>query len=305
MTNWKRPSGESYVKNYAEMLEGAHLLIGGETGSGKSTVLNGIMLTAISTMTPDEVQFVLIDPKRVELSQYKTLPHTCKFVPSAKDADETLKDIIEYMDNTYEEMEAQGIRKSNSTRMYIVIDEMASLLLTPYAKTIKESLQDILQRGRAANIHVIACTQSPSRKTIPAELVLNFTHRVALHCASAIESKQILNEAGAENLNEYGEVLYKSPMKGIKTIRKLPCYSDEEIARRVKFWADQKPVEREKVMPTPSVGFKPSAKPVRTKSDIEVIGSAIASILVSCIMIAVSMVVLPIKGAIWAATRRL
>lgn len=237
---WYKPK-ESYIELYKEMFEGTHLLIGGETGSGKSTVLNGIMLTTITTKTPTDAMFYLIDTKEVELSQYKELPHTIRFITEAKDVPDLLEFVCQYMEAEYHRMANIGIRKSDNPHMYIIIDEIADLLLSPYSRAIKNGLQRILQKGRAANIHIIACTQSPSRKTLPAELVINFTNRVALHCASAIESRQILNEKGAESIQGYGTILYKAPMKGIKEYDGLPFYSDEEIARRVKFWTDQIP----------------------------------------------------------------
>lgn len=291
---WKRPK-EQYVVNYKKMLEGAHLLIGGETGSGKSTVLNGILLTAITTMTPNDAQFVLVDTKEVELTQYKDLPHTVEFIKEASDVPALLDRVCEYMQSEYHRMAGIGIRKSDMPNLYIVIDEIADLMCSEYARDIKRGLQRILQKGRAANIHIIACTQSPSRKTLPAELVINFTDRVALHCASAIESRQILNESGAENIQGYGTILYKAPMKGVTQIRKLPCYSDAEIERRVRYWVDQKPAPRtapETKTEPQQTGFNKTVTPsVNNDGICETIGSVIAS----CIMIAIGICVFPIK----------
>lgn len=238
---WTTPSGVPYVERYKEMLEAPHLLIAGSTGSGKSTVLNGILMTALALYLPTEAQFIMIDPKRVELSPYKELPHTLNFAPTAESADILLKRVITYMDGVYEEMEEQRIRQAECTHLYIVIDELATILISKCAKSIKESLQDILQRGRAANIHVIACTQSPSRRTLPAELVINFTNRVALHCVSAIESRQILNEKGAEDIPaRSGRAIYMNYFGDCTEIKGIPCYSDDEIAEMIDFWVEQK-----------------------------------------------------------------
>lgn len=237
---WHKPN-ETYIMEYRQMFDSTHLLIGGETGSGKSTVLNGILLAALTNYSPSEAMFYLVDTKEVELAQYKELPHTISFVTEASDVPALLRHVCDYMDREYHRMAEIKIRKSDNPHLYILIDEIADLMTSDYAREIKRGLQRILQKGRACNIHVIACTQSPSRKTLPAEVVLNFTNRVALHCASAIESRQILNEKGAEDIKDYGTVLYKEPMKGIRKLDGLPCYSDEEVERRVNFWVNQIP----------------------------------------------------------------
>ena len=243
---WNKPAGETYVRQFKEMFEAPHLLIGGETGSGKSTVLNGLLLAAIATKSPSEAMFYLVDTKEVELTQYKDLPHTISVITEAAEVPSLLAKVCAYMQKEYHRMAEVGIRKSDATHIYIIIDEIADLMISQYAREIKRGLQRILQKGRACNIHIIACTQSPSRKTLPAEVVINFTNRVALHCASAIESRQILNEKGAENIMGYGTILYKAPMQGIQELSGIPCYSDEEIARRVGFWVKQIPYEPKK-----------------------------------------------------------
>lgn len=238
-TAWNKPDNRFCDERLLGMFDSPHLLIGGETGSGKSTLLNAIMLSAITKYSPKDVKFYLIDTKRVELTQYKNLPHTIGFVKEAKDVPPLLESVSRYMDSEYDRMEAIGIRKSDRPHMYIVIDEIADLMISAYNKLIQAGLQRILQIGRACNVHIIACTQSPSRKTLPAELVINFTNRVALHCASAIESRQILNESGAENIEELGDCLYKAPMKGIRLLSGIPFYSESDIKSCVTFWAEQ------------------------------------------------------------------
>lgn len=236
---WYYPAGRPYVEQYKEMLESPHLLIAGTSGSGKSTVLNGILMTAMTIYAPCDAQFILIDPKRVELSQYKKLPHVIKFVTESKDVPDILGSVNDYMDEEYARMERKGIRQSKSAHLFVFIDELADMMISDEKKEIQRLLQRILAKGRAANIHVIACTQAPNRKVIPAELVLNFTNRIALRCLNSIESRQIINQSGAEKLIGYGKAFYLSPKSGITQIEGIPFYSDEKIEDMVSFWVNQ------------------------------------------------------------------
>lgn len=235
---WNKPDGQ-YYEQYKDMFDGTHLLIAGTTGSGKSTLLNAILYTAVTAYAPNEVGFVLVDTKYVELSPWKHLPHTYEFIKHAKDVPSMLDDVIFHMECEYKRMEEQGIRKSRSKHLYVVIDEMADLMCSPYAKEIREKLQIVLQKGRAANIHIIACTQAPSRKVIPAEIVLNFTNRVALRCLSSIESRQILTVGGAEKIKGFGKGKYLSPKDGIVDVD-IPLITEDEITQRILFWLVQK-----------------------------------------------------------------
>lgn len=235
---WVKPEG-GYYPQYKDMFDATHLLIAGTTGSGKSTLLNGILYTAVTAYAPNEVGFVLVDTKYVELSPWKHLPHTYEFIKHAQDVPSMLDDVIFHMECEYKRMEEQGIRKSRSKHLYVVIDELADLMCSPYAKEIKAKLQVVLQKGRAANIHIIACTQAPSRKVIPAELVLNFTNRVALRCLSSIESRQILTVGGAEKIKGFGKGKYLSPKDGIVDVS-IPLIEEDKINKRILFWMAQK-----------------------------------------------------------------
>lgn len=234
---WQKPN-ERYYEQYKDMFDSTHLLIAGTTGSGKSTLLNGILYTAMTAYAPNEVGFVLVDTKYVELSPYKHLPHTFDFIKHASEVPAMLDDVIFHMELEYEKMEKQGIRKSRSKHLYVIIDELADLMCSQYAKDIKNKLQIVLQKGRAANIHIIACTQAPSRKVIPAELVLNFTNRVALRCLSSIESRQILTVGGAEKIRGFGKGKYLSPKDGITDVN-IPLIPDKQIEERILFWLCQ------------------------------------------------------------------
>lgn len=235
------PPSAAYVERYREILENAtHLLIGGTTGSGKSVLLNGLMHTALALYGPGDVSFILIDPKIVELSPYKRLPHVLRYETDPKEILALLRQVYSFMMDRYEQMERTGDKKYHGTKIVIVIDELADLLMSEYGRDIKKELVKLLQKGRAASIMVIMATQSPSRKILSAELVLNIPNRLALYCDNAIESKQILGVKGAEELGyRDGSCLYKEPGKPVERLNKIPVFPDSELNARIAFWTRQ------------------------------------------------------------------
>ncbi len=232
---WYKPTRAQYVPGYIDMLKAPHLLIAGTTGSGKSVVLNGIIYSALAKLTPAEAGFCFIDPKGVELSMYKNLPHCIGYAIEAQDALDLLRMVENAMRDRFKALSAKGGKKSDDPHIYVVIDELADLMISDYAKPIKKTMQAILQLGRAVNIHIIAATQAPNRQIIPANLVLNFTNRIALRCLSSIESRQIINQAGAETLPQYGSFLYLSP-SGVSRINSVPLIPDSALSARVAYW---------------------------------------------------------------------
>ena len=234
------PPSAAYCPWYKDIIENAtHLLIAGETGSGKSVVLNGIIHTALALYGPGDVSFCMIDPKIVELSPYKNLPHTVRYETEPEKVLALLQDIYAFMMKRYEEMDAKHIRKYQGAKLVVVIDELADLLLSPSGNAIKKEIVRLLQKGRAANIMMICATQAPSREILSPSLVLNMTNRIALHCANAIESRQIINEKGAENLPAHGSALYKAPNTPVTRINGIPFWSDEELNKRIEWWTRQ------------------------------------------------------------------
>ena len=185
----------------------AHTLIGGCTGSGKSVLINSFIGYEYQTYPSD--RFIFIDPKRVELIKYRDTRPCFLYASENVDIINALKKAIDVMETAYKEMQAKGLNESDKAHLYVVIDELADLMTQRDVRAvIFPMLQRIAQLGRAAHIHLICATQAPSRKVIPAELTLNFTMRIALRCATAIESKQVLNGFdGAELLPRYGECL--------------------------------------------------------------------------------------------------
>ena len=217
-------------------LSAPHLLIGGTTGSGKSVLIDNLVYHMITQNNPSKVEFVWIDPKKVSLRKYKNLPHTLRYVDEIPDILKALDDVIATMMDTYAYMQERNLEKYNGTQIVVIIDELADLMVT-CKKEVMPKLQRIAQLGRASGIKLICATQSPSRKVIPAELVLNFDGRVALHCVSPIESRQILNRKGAELLPSYGKAL--TFVNGKFYEANIPMIPRTEIDRVIRFWEAQ------------------------------------------------------------------
>lgn len=206
-----------------------HILIGGTTGSGKSVLLNGIICELMESSTASKTRLYLIDPKRVELYPYSKTEYCAGYSEEAEEVPALLDTLIDTINERFEDMRNDGLKEYGGTRIYVVIDELADLMISDNAKEIRTKLQKILQIGRAAGVHIIAATQAPNREVIPASLVLNFTDRIALRCLSSIESRQLINFAGAEKITGFGTALYLSS-KGLDTIE-IPYVSSEDIKK--------------------------------------------------------------------------
>ena len=216
-----------------EMLEKPHILVAGATGSGKSVWVNSMLYTLL-TYSPKEKQVILIDPKRVELSPYKNVPHCIGYAHENSEILGLLHKACDIMEHRYEVMEKKGLRKWDGSHLYVVIDEFADLMVT-MPKEVTPLVQRLAQLGRASLVSVWMCTQAPNRRTIPANVVLNFGDRIALHCNDKMESRQIIGEAGAESLPRYGKGIYKSP-EG-KRLMDIPYTPDDDIMERIRFWS--------------------------------------------------------------------
>ncbi len=250
---WNTPGGQYYTL-YRDMLDQSHLLVAGSTGSGKSVVINALIHTALLRAPVDAkggVKFILCDPKMVELSKYEQLPHVLRYADSLSAIADALQYGHSIMLDRYADMKRRGLVEWDRGDLYIIVDEFADLILRNSDRaenrirtSIESTIQSIAQMGRAAHVHLILATQAPNRKTIKANIVLNMTARLALKCESPIESKQVINQTGAELLPDprvehRAQGLYKTGF----TVEKwnLPMIPPEEIAERVKWWTDQKP----------------------------------------------------------------
>lgn len=232
MTAYKTPTGTVYTL-FQDMLKQPHLLIAGATGSGKSVVINGIISTLITMHSPAMARLILIDPKRVELVQYKPLPHVIAYASEPGEPARALQQAINMIDSRYRDMQKQGTRKYDGADLYVIIDELADLMTTD-RKTIQPLLQRICQIGRAAKVHVIAATQCPLATVIPTAIKVNFDARVGLRTRSSQDSRNILGVSGCEQLPRFGQAFYMTP-DGLQKWE-IPMVEDETIEKLVAYW---------------------------------------------------------------------
>jgi len=228
--------GGQYYKLFADMASQTHLLIAGASGSGKSVVINGIIYTQL-LHCPDRSAFILLDPKRVELVQYRNCPHVLIYASEPQDMINALEQTISIIERRYRQMQQEGIRKYNGSDVYVIIDELADLMTTD-RRHVLPLLQRICQIGRAAKVHLIAATQCPLAKVIPTEIKVNFDSCVGLHTRSAQDSRNILGSAGCEQLPRYGQAYYMTP-EGID-LWNIPMYTDEQISALVSYWTSSR-----------------------------------------------------------------
>lgn len=196
-----------------------HLLIAGSTGSGKSVAINSIITSILMKAKPNQVKFVLIDPKKVELSIYNDIPHLlAPVVSDPRKAAKTLSKVVKEMENRYELFTNYGVRnidgynKQNEDEklpyVVVIVDELADLMMT-VSSEVEDSIIRIAQMGRAAGIHMILATQRPSVDVITGLIKANVPSRIAFAVSSGIDSRTILDNNGAEKLLGKGDMLYQ------------------------------------------------------------------------------------------------
>lgn len=239
--NYKTPFGRLY-KLYTDALAQPHLLIAGATGSGKSVVENGLIYQLLLQAPADisgGVQLILIDPKRVELCQYKRLPHVLRYASEPDTMLSAISYAMEITERRYKSMQRTGARKYPGGAVYVFIDEFADLMTTQ-GKAVKPLIQRLAQIGRAANVHIILCTQCPLRTVIPTEIKVNFDARFALRTRSAQDSRNIIEQTGCELLPRYGWAYYMTPATaGPVLYHDIPFIPDTDINRRIAWWMNQ------------------------------------------------------------------
>jgi S-DNA-T family DNA segregation ATPase FtsK/SpoIIIE len=241
--------GKPFVIDLTKM---PHLLVAGSTGSGKSVSMNCMILSILYRATPDEVKFLLIDPKMLELTLYEEIPHLLlPVVTDPKEAASALKWVVREMENRYALMASKGtkhierynqraLEEGEKSLPYIVvmIDELADLMITS-RREVEESIIRLAQMARAAGIHLVLATQRPSVDVITGIIKANFPARISFQVSSKVDSRTILDTTGAEHLLGQGDMLFLPP--GSSRLKRVhgAYASEEEIKRVVEFWKDQ------------------------------------------------------------------
>ncbi len=236
-----------------------HLLVAGSTGSGKSVCINGIIASILMRYKPNEVKLVLVDPKKVELTNYNGVPHLlCPVVSDPKKASLTLQKVVTEMDNrfqTFSDKEVKNITGYNEMidkynkkhpespqnkmpYIVVIIDELADLMLVA-SKEVEDSITRITQLARAAGIHLIVATQRPSTDVITGLIKNNIPSRIAFAVASQIDSRTILDQRGAERLLGKGDMLFFPMGESAPTRIQGAFINDDEIKRLIDFCKNQ------------------------------------------------------------------
>jgi S-DNA-T family DNA segregation ATPase FtsK/SpoIIIE len=226
-----------------------HLLLAGATGSGKSVCLNAILASLLVSATPDQVQMLMIDPKRVELPMYNGIPHLIKdVITDPRLAAGALHEMTKEMESRYERFAKASVRKIEEYNtkypqeklpyVVIVIDELADLMLVAPAR-VETTIMRLAQLARATGIHLIVATQRPSADVITGLIKANIPSRIAFAVSSQVDSRVIIDMNGAERLLGRGDMLYL-PIDAPKPIRAQGALvTANEILRLVDFWAHQ------------------------------------------------------------------
>jgi S-DNA-T family DNA segregation ATPase FtsK/SpoIIIE len=240
--------GRPLVRRLADL---PHLLIAGETGSGKSGFLNALILSLLSRNTPDDMQTVMIDPKRVELSPYEGLPHMAgEVIDDMQDAARAFEDVVQVMEQRYELMKRHGVRDlsplndklgdgQHLPRIVVIVDELADLIMQ--APASEDLIVRLGNKGRAAGIHMVLATQKPDAKTMSSKIKANIPARAVFRVSSHTDSKVALDFTGAERLTGKGDGLWRDPSTPRPVRFQAPWVTDEEVARFVDAWHVQAP----------------------------------------------------------------
>lgn len=235
-----------------------HLLVAGSTGSGKSVAVNGIIASILMKARPDQVKFMMVDPKMVELSVYNDIPHLLiPVVTNPRKASKALQKVVDEMENRYELFAKVGVRniagfnakveEFNAQSEYkqiplplivVIVDELADLMMVA-SKEVEDAIIRLGQKARAAGIHMILATQRPSVDVISGLIKANVPSRVAFAVSSGTDSRTILDENGAEKLLGRGDMLFK-PIDENHPVRLQGSFiSDDDVERIVNYIKDQ------------------------------------------------------------------
>jgi S-DNA-T family DNA segregation ATPase FtsK/SpoIIIE len=257
-------SGQAVWTDLARM---PHILIAGTTGSGKSGCINTILTSVLLRSTPDEVRMILIDPKRIELGYYESIPHLLTpVVSSPKEAAAVLRNVVAEMERRYERLSAVRARslpeanrafrsRGEQTLPYllVVIDELADLMMIS-PQEVEDAVIRLAQKSRAVGIHLVLATQRPSVDVITGMIKANVPSRIAFAVSSQTDSRVILDQAGAESLLGQGDMLFK-PLGTSRLQRLQGAYvGEEEIALVVEQCRSQRDQELDESLLEPAHG---------------------------------------------------
>ena len=252
-----------------------HLLVAGSTGSGKSVLINSLVMSILYTSTPDQVRFIMVDPKTVELGLYADIPHLLTpVITDMKKASNALKNATREMERRLKLLAEYGVRNIDQFNrkmerlraereegspelppdlpyIVIIIDELADLMMVE-GRQVEESITRLAQMARAAGIHLILATQRPSVDVITGLIKANIPARISFRLATRVDSRTILDSMGAESLLGRGDMLFLPPGSGRMIRLHGPLVSEEEIHTVVNFWKGQaRPEYKEEFLSKP------------------------------------------------------
>jgi S-DNA-T family DNA segregation ATPase FtsK/SpoIIIE len=273
---------------YADLGRAPHMLIAGATGSGKSVAIHSLIISLLYRNSPDMLRFIMIDPKRVELTAYNKIPHLATpVITDAKKAIKALNWAIIEMDRRYGILETVGVRDIDSYHknivakadtkkgsgketegpegmpfIVIIIDELADIMQL-YPRELEGGIVRLAQKSRAVGIHLVLSTQRPSVNVVTGLIKANIPSRVALQVNSQVDSRTILDQAGAEKLLGQGDMLYLGSDMAKPVRLQCPFVSEGEIRKVAKYLADSYDT-----LPSDAVNIE-SADPVLAKIDLD------------------------------------
>lgn len=237
-------SGKPLIADLGDM---PHLLIAGTTGSGKTVCVNTLIMSLLYNATPQELKFLMVDPKMVELSIYNDIPHMlCPAVTDPKKVSAALNWVVGEMESRYQILLKAGVKHINSYHaqgnnmpfIVVVIDELADLMQVA-AKTIESAITRLAQLSRAVGIHLVLATQRPSVDVITGVIKANFPARISFKVASKIDSRTVLDANGAETLLGKGDLLFIQPGQAKPSRGQCSFVSDDEVRRVIDFIKNQ------------------------------------------------------------------
>lgn len=248
------------VCRYADLAKMPHLLIGGSTGSGKSVGINTLICSLLYRCTPRELKFLMIDPKKVELSLYEGIPHlAAPVITNVKQAPSIFKTALREMETRYDKFAKAGTRNlegynsrvSEEEKLpywVLIVDELADLMMTS-GPEIETSICRLAQLSRATGIHLVIATQRPSVNVITGTIKANISSRIAFAVNSAVDSRTILDMTGADRLIGRGDMLFM-PMDAAKPSRIQGCFVSEQETEALVSYLKQQAQPNYEVMPS-------------------------------------------------------